>query len=56
MKDICPILSIGKDEPVDCNEYCAWFDTQDRECAVSRINGNLKRLEDLVNAVGSIND
>lgn len=51
MLDICPFLSIGKDDPVDCNPHCALFDTKEKECAISRINGNLKCLEDISKAI-----
>ena len=43
--DICPIMSIGKKEPALCTEKCAWFDTKEEECAISRINGNTKWLQ-----------
>lgn len=42
--DICPIMSIGKKEPVYCTCDCAWFDTNLEECSVSAINGSLKDL------------
>ena len=47
MIDICPFLSIGKDDPVDCNPHCALFDTEEKECAISRISGNSKHLEEI---------
>lgn len=47
MNDICPIMSIGKSNAVDCTPRCAWFDTEYSECALSRINANLKCLEDV---------
>lgn len=55
MDDICPILSIGKEEPVNCTDRCAWYDTTECECAISRINGNLKVLEDLTGSAGITN-
>lgn len=45
--DVCPIMSIGRKTPAHCTESCAWFDTELKECAVSRINGNLKLLKDI---------
>lgn len=42
--DICPLMSIGKAEPVYCTADCAWFDTELEECSVSVINGSLKSL------------
>jgi len=50
-------MSIGKVAGVLCTHNCAWYDTAENECAVSRINGNLKCLEDLKalpNAIDSI--
>jgi predicted ArsR family transcriptional regulator len=49
MLDICPIMSIGKPKPVNCTSNCAWFDTNLEECAMSRINANLKYLQDIAN-------
>lgn len=45
-KDICPMMSNGENE-VECTDHCAWFDTDLQECAISRINGNSKGLQDL---------
>ena len=53
--DICPIMSIGKDETVECTRQCAWFDTESEECAMSRINANLKWLQDISENGYSIN-
>jgi hypothetical protein len=55
MKDICPIMSIGGVEK-DCTDRCAWYDTSLRECAISRINGNLKVLEDAKELISAINN
>lgn len=46
--DICPIMSIGKKEPVYCTDSCAWFDTDVLGCAIAQIDGNLKWLKDIV--------
>jgi hypothetical protein len=45
--DICPIMSIGRKSPALCVKGCAWLDTDSKECAMSRINANLKWLEEL---------
>ena len=47
MKDICPIMSYRNGDIVECTDRCAWFDTDLMECAVSRLNGNTKRLKDI---------
>ncbi len=45
--DVCPIMSIGQNSPVFCSKNCAWYDTGCEECAVSRINANLKYFENI---------
>ena len=42
--DICPVMSIGKENAVNCTERRAWFDTERKECALSVISGSLKSL------------
>jgi len=54
--DICPILSIGKEKLQDCTCDCAWFDTDSEECAMSRINANLKWLQDIAGHGGYIQE
>ena len=33
-KDICPMMS-SSEHYIDCTESCAWFDTEEKECAVT---------------------
>ena len=42
--DICPVMSIGKENAVNCTERRAWSDTERKECALSVISGSLKSL------------
>lgn len=42
--DICPVMSIGEDQTVNCTEHCAWFGTEHKERALSVISGSLKSL------------
>ncbi len=54
MGDICPFMSIGKNKPEHCIERCALFDTELKECAFSRINGNTKSLNDIEAKLGTL--
>ncbi|QEY33846.1 hypothetical protein FL966_01625 [Caproiciproducens galactitolivorans] len=45
--DICPIMSVGRKSPALCVKGCAWYDTETKECTMSRINANLKWLKDI---------
>ncbi len=47
MRDICPIMSYRNGDIIECTDDCALFDLDLRECAISRLNGNTKRLEDI---------
>lgn len=45
--DICPIMSIGQNEPVSCTRNCGWFDTEEETCSMASISGALKHLKDI---------
>lgn len=45
--DICPVMSIGRKTPASCVKHCAWFDEEQNKCVISRINANLKWLENI---------
>lgn len=47
METICPLLSIGKDAFVYCNEKCSWFCREEHKCAISKLN----HLEDIDKAI-----
>ncbi len=51
--DYCPIRSATapKGDPVPCDEKCAWFDLDDRYCAVMSINIRLASLEARLNRI-----
>ena len=51
METICPLLSIGKDSFVYCNEKCSSFCREEHKCAIPSINTNLNHLEDIDKAV-----
>ena len=44
--EICPLMSTATDK-APCSSRCAWYDDELAECAISRINGNTKWLQDI---------
>ncbi len=49
--DYCPIRSAIAVDQVHCDEECAWFDLNDRCCAVMSTNNRLANLEARLNRI-----
>lgn len=55
---ICPLLSIGKDELVECNENCIWCtryeDQESADCVLNNISDFLRDIRDHLQGICDI--